>query len=564
MHIGEVYKSAKLAEGANRRQARVDDEATDRRSNDDEPEVHSPEVGPGEDEEGRFFGGGLSKEEAEILDYVDARDNGDAAPEHIDAAWLRKTALSLEKRINKNAELRARFEGEPAKFIDSEADLDSEIKTLSVLSEHAHLYPEFARLGCVSSLAGLLSHENTDIAIDALEIIGELTDEDVQAEEEQWHALADALLDADLIDLVLSNLKRFDEQDESDRIGVYAGLAIVENLCSRSATAERAGTYTKLLEWLLGRAGQREQPVTQNKQYAAELLAILAQASPLNRKALCSLDAVDILLQLSSSYRKRNPDKGTDEEEYMEDLFEALTCLVDDVQGKAKFLEAEGVELCLIMLKEGQMSKVPALRLLDHATTGSSGSSTCYKIVEAGGLKTTFTLFMKKNDSRSMQHLLSLFSSMLQQLPGDSEERVRFLIKFVENDFQKIHKLFHVRADLQSRVREENTTIKREASGAGVLGAEELAMLEGDWALRRLDAGLYSLQTMDVILTWLMAEDKGASKLIREQLANSGESLSTLQASLKDQVGALEESSESSEQSAERRLNLEALIEFLG
>lgn len=76
----------------------------------------------------------------------------------------------------------------------SEADLDSEIKGLSILSEHPELYEEFCRLGCIGSLASLLSHENTDIAIDAIQIIGELTDEDVEAEQVQWDTLVNAMV----------------------------------------------------------------------------------------------------------------------------------------------------------------------------------------------------------------------------------------------------------------------------------------------------------------------------------------------------------------------------------
>lgn len=76
----------------------------------------------------------------------------------------------------------------------SEADLDADIKALSVLSEHTEIYGEFSKLGCAGSLVSLLAHENTDIAIDAIEIIAELTDEDVQAEESQWLSLVDAFV----------------------------------------------------------------------------------------------------------------------------------------------------------------------------------------------------------------------------------------------------------------------------------------------------------------------------------------------------------------------------------
>ena len=81
-----------------------------------------------------------------------------------------------------------------SRFMASEADLDTEIKSLSILSENPYLYSEFAKLGCVGSLMSLLSHENADIAIDVIQIIGELTDEDVEAEQDQWDSLVNAMV----------------------------------------------------------------------------------------------------------------------------------------------------------------------------------------------------------------------------------------------------------------------------------------------------------------------------------------------------------------------------------
>ena len=130
-------------------------------------------------------------------------------------------ALNFERRISKNAELRGKFEDQPEKyvrlpilfygrhlphrlvdsvnkiiprFMKSEADLDADIKSISILSEHPELYEEFAKLGCVASLVSLLAHENTDIAIDVIEIIDELTDEDVEAEESQWSSIVDPMV----------------------------------------------------------------------------------------------------------------------------------------------------------------------------------------------------------------------------------------------------------------------------------------------------------------------------------------------------------------------------------
>ncbi|KAK3332595.1 Catenin-beta-like protein [Cercophora scortea] len=517
-----------------------------------------------EDEEGRFFGGGITTQEKEILDFMDTNPSlpdANAAPETINLSWLKKTALAFEKLINRNAELRARFESDPTKFIDSEADLDAAIRALSILTEHPDLYPSLAQLGTLASLVSLLAHENTDIAITTLEIIGELTDEETLASPTQWSTLVTALLEADLLSLLVSNFSRLDESQDADRTGVYLALGIIENLCSSPTTAATlASDSPQLLQFLLARASKPETPVTQNKQYAAEILAIISQTGAANRGQLAALDAVDTLLQLVAAYRKRDPDKGGDEEEYMSNLFEALTCLSDDPAGKDKFVAAEGVELCLIMLKEGKLSKPAALRLLDHAAAGRGATGVCEKIVEAGGLKTLFTLFMKSRDAQTTEHLVGVFASMLRLLPGDSAERVRLLAKFVEKDYEKTARLVTLRREYGARVAAVDAQIaaeKKQQSGEDVDDEEERA---DEWFSRRLDAGLFCLQTADVILAWLVAEDDGARRKIVELLADRDESVVVIRATIEEQMEGVDGESE---EGKETREMLRTLAQFL-
>ena len=560
----ELYhKSAKLSNGASARsngRSTTVEEESDLDDIDAGPAL-PPEDDIPDDEEGRFFGGGITSGEKEVLDFIDAREGEEAEGEEIiDVSWLRKMAVNFEKSVNKNAEMRAKFEGSPERyvrlsrpalflmccgytdegrrrFMASEADLDAEIKALSILSEHAELYTEFAKLGCVGSLVSLLAHENTDIAIDAVEILGELTDEDVEAEESQWKALVDAMLEADVIDLLTQNLGRLIEKDESDRSGVYHVLSVVENLLSQADLAERFGHKSNMLEWLLKRVQEKETRVGQNKQYSAELLAILLQSSQSNREKFAKMGGLDITLQLLSAYRKKDPEKDSDEEEYVENLFDCLTGMVDEEVGKEKFLEAEGVELCQIMLKEGKMSKARALRVLDHALAGSTGVAACERLVETAGLKTIFGLFMKKQDKATVEHLLGIFSSLLRLLPGRSASRIRTLAKFVEKDYEKIGKLLQLRrehTERVSRVEQEIAAEEQEMSG------EEKEERAAESLSRRFDAGLFSLQTLDVILAWLVAEDDGAGSTIRELMGKAGKDLGDLRRTLEGQLGGME------------------------
>lgn len=529
---------------------------------DDAEGDYGPDMPPDDDDDeegGRFFGSGVTAQEAQVLDYLDGTE-AELAPEKRDVAWLRRTALGFEKKISRNAEQRAKFEDDPSKFIASEAELDTEIKALSILSQHPELYPEFARLGCVGSLVGLLAHENTDIAIDAIEIIDELTDEDVDAEEAQYGALVDALFEADLLSLLVSNLERLDETQETDRSGTYHALSIVGNLCETTVTAERAAEEEGLLKWLLRRIQIKEEgeSISQNRQYAAETLAILLHGSAKNKRKVAGLDAVDIMLQLVAPYRKRDPGKGREEEEYVENLFEALTSMVDEPEGKAKFVEAEGVELCLIMLKEGKLSKNASLRLLDHAAGGTAGLEVCQKIVEAGGIKTVFTLFMKKStDRRASEHLVGIFASMLRALPADSAERIRLLAKFVEKDYEKTAKLVTLRRECAARMVPVDEEIRGEQAKRSAEGAEVMA---DRWLLVRLDAGLSFLRTLAVVLAWLAAEDSGIKKTVRKLMADGNESLHVIKETIQEQIEGIDADDADSK---DTRDMLSTLVKFL-
>lgn len=527
----EVYKSAKLSADNDAKGrahgASVEDEEDDIEAGPELP----PEEDDEADEEGRFFGSGITRDTTDALDYLEDADGEEYVEEKIDAAWVRRLVTNLERKINKNSEQRARFESEPQKFMGSEADLDAEIKGLSILTEHSQFYQEFAKADGASHLVSLLAHENTDIAINTIQIISELLDEDVQAEQEQWDALVEAMLEVDLIGLLVSNLERLDEAEESDRQGVYYSLAALEGLASQVSTAEKAGVDT-VLKYLLARIQAKEASVGQNKQYAAEVLQVLLQISEKIQKRLLKLDGIDVLLQLVASYRKRDPERDSIEEEYAENLFDALTCMVENEDGKHSFIKGEGMELMLIMLKEGKFSKPRALKVIDHAT-GGQGQEVCEQLVEAAGLKTIFSAFMKKPDHSTTEHLLGIFSALLRLLPGESASRIRVLGKFVEKDYEKVERLMKLKRDYASKVALVDADIVAEQRG---LSTEERVDRADEWFSRRLDAGLYGLRTVDVILSWLVAEDEGAKRKTKQLLAERDESLATLRDSLESQL----------------------------
>ncbi|KZM21107.1 uncharacterized protein EKO05_0003588 [Ascochyta rabiei] len=576
----QAYKSAKLQGNSDvKRSAQVEEEEDEDEAGPSLPPDFEDE-GPGDDEEGRFFGGGLDENAKDAMDFLDAQDGEDSIREEkYDAAWVRKLAREFEKKVNKNASLRAKYESDPTKFMESEGDLDDGIKDLSILSEHTELYEEFATSPAAAKLVELLAHENTDIAIGAIEMISELTDEDVAAEQDQWDALVAAFLDADLLSLLISNFSRFDETDATDASGVYHSLGVLENLLSQPSNTEIIGKEKALLTWLLERIQKPEKPTTQNKQYASEILSILTQSSRPNRALIAEANGVEIFLTNLAPYRRDDPEKDSDEEEFMENLFNCLTSVVEEPIGKAKFLEAEGTELCLLLVRDGKTSKSRALKVLDYAcgyaepapTPTSNGSDTantdlndgvpphvsvCERLVEARGLKPLFSTFMKtkRPDPAQTEHILGLFSSLLRSLPGNSDSRFRLLAKFLESDFAKINKIITLRRQYVARLSTFDKSLEGRKAG---LSKAERDELEVENIALRLSEGLYALQRIDATLAWLVAEDEGTRKAIIKGLAETDETLADVKRTLQAQLnGAMEV------EAAEREV-LEALMRFL-
>lgn len=97
---------------------------------------------------------------------------------------------------------------------------------------------------------------------------------------------------------MVSNLSRLNEEEETDRQGVFHILGVFENLVTfMPPLAEQLATTTVVLSWLLDRL--KHTAFDSNKQYASEILAILLQR-PANAEKALGLDAVESLLMVLS------------------------------------------------------------------------------------------------------------------------------------------------------------------------------------------------------------------------------------------------------------------------
>nr|XP_055231763.1 beta-catenin-like protein 1 [Gorilla gorilla gorilla] len=114
--------------------------------------------------------------------------------------------------------------------MESQLDLHDIIQKMHVVATMPDLYL-LLELNAVQSLLGLLGHNNTDVSIAGVDLSQELTDIDIFYESgEGAEVLIDALVDGQVIALLVQNVERLDESVKEQVKGVHNTLVIVENM----------------------------------------------------------------------------------------------------------------------------------------------------------------------------------------------------------------------------------------------------------------------------------------------------------------------------------------------
>jgi beta-catenin-like protein 1 len=173
--------------------------------------------------------------------------------------------------------------------------------------------------------------------------------------------------------------------------------------------------------------------------YASEILSVLLQSSVPVQIKLGEDNGIEMLLKAVAQYKRRDP-QNAEETEMMENLFDCLClALMSGEQNQSLFLQSEGLELMILMIREKKLSRKNAVKVLDYALMKSAPN--CQHFVEVYGLKTLFSVFMRRgnmkkymklsSESESDENVLSCLVSLFQNTTGDA--RNRLLYKFVEN-----------------------------------------------------------------------------------------------------------------------------------
>ncbi|XP_055378188.1 beta-catenin-like protein 1 [Condylostylus longicornis] len=483
----------------------------------------------------------LSLTEEEKLNIVKYVESEEAEGEVLDENGLKKMILLFEKRNLKNQEMRMKHPDNPEKFMESEVDLHETILELKVVATVPDLYPILVDLHAIPSLLELLSHPNTDISVAIVDLIQEMTDVDILHESvEGAEILIECLRQQQICALLVQNLERLNESVKEESDGVHNSLSIIENLTEMQSEIIREATDQGLLGWILKRLKQKT-PFDPNKLYCSEILSILLQTENENRLTLGNLDGIDVLLQQLAVYKRHDP-HSSEEQEYMENMFNCLCSALMVKENRERFLKGEGLQLMNLMLREKKMSRNGSLKVLDHAMGGQDGKDNCNKFVDILGLRTIFPLFMKtpkRNKKRLLsideheEHVVSVIASMLRNCKG--VQRQRLISKFTENDHEKVDRLLELHLKYLEKVEAVEKEIDAQPEDPNI---DEDEMADTNY-IKKLSGGLFTLQLIDYIILEVSAAIDTVKQRVVKILNLRGASMKTIRNLMREYAGNL-------------------------
>ncbi|KAK5582203.1 hypothetical protein RB653_003786, partial [Dictyostelium firmibasis] len=490
----------------------------------------------------------ISKAEInEIKELVNQVENEEF--DELNPSTLKKLVLSFEKKYLKNQQLRDKYQNEPEKFMESEIDLHEEIKKLQIMATSPDLYKLFVSLGSVVSLGSLVIHDNTDISISVIDLFNEL----IEAEDEEQDpemSILNAFIKNNIMETLVDNLSRLDAvNNDEERQAIHNTFSIFESMLELggSKSAPILSSKSQIFKYLLNYISPQSNTPIPIKLYSSELLALIFLNDENSRSIFTKkYNGIEKLLILLSQFIKKQPE-SLQETEFVENIFSSIcSLLLNNNDNKESFLKSEGIQLMLIFIKKKTQQRGSALKVLDYALTESKESNETF--VKELGLKTLFSSFMKKikskhskkvyNESEDQEHIVTIFYSLLRNLDPTSDYYSRLMVKFIENDFEKIDKLLELHFKYFKKVQLADKNLKKQKN---INDEDDDDDDDDEILLKRLDAGLFTLQYIDLILALLSNENKE----IRNKIKGSQDLEVEIKSILNEYVETINKESES-------------------
>lgn len=448
-------------------------------------------------------------DELQVEDLMDIDDYS-----CVDEEDIQKVAKVLRKKKKRNEDARIEFPDSPKKWVMSEVDLNDLIVTVKNLSVCTNLYESMVTSGLYDEIIKLLNHPNSDIVIECIDILREITEPTniYELTPEVYEQLTECLKKKKMCHFLINCLDKIDEKESEES---YYGVANIFNICENIFELENKlqldlVTNSKLLFFVLKRIPADIKPNDSNCLYASEILVLLMLrinqfAEHVYNDIHYTMTILDNLFNYIATYRKTDPENMRKEERLL-NCFQALGYLLLSDKAKTVFENSTGLELMVRLLKERKFLCLPSLTILAQLL---DGNTICNKFVEIGGLKYLFCLFMLKNVKKKKkdlfqleENMITIISKLISNCSGTFLERV--INKFGEDRCEKIIRLLELRQKYGDLVVEEKKNMHNDEAITQRLKEMNIEFDEefekNVKYMELCDKGYFVYQLIDVIL----------------------------------------------------------------
>lgn len=105
-----------------------------------------------------------------------------------------------------------------------------------------------------------------------------------------------------------------------------------------------------------------------------------------------------------------------------------------------------------------------------------------------------------------IEHITCIILSLLRNLRQEDVQRMRVILKFTEDDYEKVDRLI----EMKDQYEKKDNQVKQElAEAQRSLSPEDYEEYEADFYIRRLNAGLFILQRVCLLIAVLSEESEG-------------------------------------------------------
>lgn len=130
-----------------------------------------------------------------------------------------------------------------------------------------------------------------------------------------------------------------------------------------------------------------------------------------------------------------------------------------------------------------------------------------------------------RSDWVKLEHTMCIILSLMRNLSREDVGRLRLIRKFTDDDYEKVDRLLEMKEFYESRDNRVREEIEKDSKD---LDDEEREEMQEEFYLRRLDAGLFTLQRVCLVIAALCKEDEGVKTRTMMLLKRQGSEISSI------------------------------------